>query len=180
MQITKITGITKGNLAGEEVPSFPEAARQMEAFVESRRAALDGSPEVVMVAHNGRRFDSQFLKAEYLRADMEMPKWKYLDTLGLSRRVLGGKDSPRPPPMVSFSIHPAAPRVGCPSLRRGAFRGRVVGNDSVGCRTGSDVVTVCVYYLTEGMWEGCLQLTALLTALVPPTRECALFAHRSH
>jgi hypothetical protein len=91
-------------LAGEEVPSFPEAARQMEAFVESRRALLSGSPEVVMVAHNGRRFDSQFLKAEYRRAEMEMPKWKYLDTLGLSRSLLGSKDYPRSPPKVSVSL----------------------------------------------------------------------------
>ena len=27
------------------------------------------------------------------------------------------------------------------------------------------------YYLTQGKWEGCLHFTALLTTLVPPTRE---------
>ena len=55
-QIVELTKITKGDLARQEVPSFPEAARQMEAYINTRLAERKGSPEVVLVAHNCRKY----------------------------------------------------------------------------------------------------------------------------
>lgn len=44
------------------------------------------SGDVVLIAHNNDAFDYHFLKQEFLRNSIEMPIWKFFDTLKWSRR----------------------------------------------------------------------------------------------
>lgn len=44
------------------------------------------SGDVVLIAHNNDAFDYHFLKQEFLRNELEMPSWKFFDTLKWSRR----------------------------------------------------------------------------------------------
>eukprot|EP00854_Cymbomonas_tetramitiformis_P012733 gene12733-15057_t len=87
-KITEITGIQPGDLASSKIPAFPEAARRFEEFIEAQRSKFKSNPEVVLVAHNGRRFDVPFLEEEYKRANRVMPDyWQFLDSLPLARRA---------------------------------------------------------------------------------------------
>ena len=47
----------------------------------------------VLIAHNNDNFDLPFLRNEFARHDLEMPKWKYVDTLKWARRYR--QDLPR-------------------------------------------------------------------------------------
>ncbi len=49
--------------------------------------------DVVLVAHNNDSFDVHFLRAEYKRNGLEMPDWRFLDTLKWARRYR--RDLPR-------------------------------------------------------------------------------------
>jgi DNA polymerase-3 subunit epsilon len=44
------------------------------------------SGNVVLIAHNNDAFDYHFLKQEFARNEIEMPEWKFFDTLKWSRR----------------------------------------------------------------------------------------------
>ena len=43
-------------------------------------------PETVLIAHNNDTFDKLFLEAEFKRAGVELPSFKYVDTLKWSRK----------------------------------------------------------------------------------------------
>ncbi len=42
--------------------------------------------DVVLIAHNNDNFDIHFLRMEFGRADVEMPDWKFLDSLKWARK----------------------------------------------------------------------------------------------
>ncbi|NGX58654.1 MAG: DNA polymerase III PolC-type, partial [Chlamydiae bacterium] len=42
--------------------------------------------DAVLVAHNNDSFDLPFIRNEFSRNDVEMPEWKYVDTLKWARR----------------------------------------------------------------------------------------------
>ena len=65
-------------------PSFEVVAKELCEFCEG---------DVVLIAHNNDAFDYHFLKAEFNRASVEMPSWKFFDTLKWARRYR--KDLPR-------------------------------------------------------------------------------------
>lgn len=55
-------------------------------FVEGRRK---GDEEVILVAHNGRRFDVPFIMKECYECSMEIPShWYFLDTIDLAKTML--------------------------------------------------------------------------------------------
>jgi len=58
-------------------PGFEEVAREFIQFCEG---------EVVLIAHNNDAFDIHFLRAEFARSKVEMPGWKFLDSLKWARR----------------------------------------------------------------------------------------------
>lgn len=58
-------------------PFFKEVAAEFVSFCEG---------DVVLIAHNNDNFDYHFLKCEFQRNNLEMPSWKFLDTLKWARR----------------------------------------------------------------------------------------------
>lgn len=72
---TKITGITDDMV--KDAPSFKEVAEMMVEFCQG---------EVVLIAHNNDGFDKHFLKAEFERAKIPLPKFPYIDTLKWARK----------------------------------------------------------------------------------------------
>lgn len=42
--------------------------------------------DVVLIAHNNDAFDIHFLRSEFARCQMQMPNWKFLDTLKWARK----------------------------------------------------------------------------------------------
>ena len=99
-----VHGIDNAELA--EGPSFPEAFARMVAFLDylaqsvlvSDSESSDGEraqprikdvpPRVILVAHNGFRFDFPMLLSQCKRRDITLEvftKWCYADTLGMCR-----------------------------------------------------------------------------------------------
>lgn len=58
---------------------FSEVGKQFATFCEG---------DVVLIAHNNDGFDIHFLRAEFARNQLELPNWKYFDTLKWARRYL--------------------------------------------------------------------------------------------
>lgn len=58
-------------------PPFAEIGREFIEFC---------SGEVVLIAHNNDSFDLHFLRHEFTRNGLEMPPWKFFDTLKWARR----------------------------------------------------------------------------------------------
>ncbi len=58
-------------------PSFHVIAQEFTQFCEG---------DVILIAHNNDAFDFHFLKAEFERAALTMPSWKFLDSLKWARR----------------------------------------------------------------------------------------------
>ncbi|MCI5052171.1 MAG: DUF3820 family protein [Simkaniaceae bacterium] len=75
LESSQITGITDEMVAGK--PKFKEAAEQMVEFCEG---------DSVLIAHNNDNFDKKFLEAEFARAGVELPEYKYIDTLKWARK----------------------------------------------------------------------------------------------
>lgn len=65
-------------------PSFGEIAAEFIDFCEG---------DVILIAHNNDAFDIHFMRNEFQRSQMEMPAWKFLDTLKWARRYR--RDLPR-------------------------------------------------------------------------------------
>lgn len=61
----------------KDAPLFKDVALKFNEFCEG---------DIVLIAHNNDSFDIEFMKAEYERAGLEMPKWKMLDSLKWARR----------------------------------------------------------------------------------------------
>ncbi len=58
-------------------PPFSEVAEKFCAFCEG---------DVILVAHNNDAFDIHFMKAEFSRAGLTMPPWRFMDSLKWARR----------------------------------------------------------------------------------------------
>uniref|UniRef100_A0A1D1YU06 DNA polymerase III polC-type n=1 Tax=Anthurium amnicola TaxID=1678845 RepID=A0A1D1YU06_9ARAE len=81
-----VHGITTRMVNRPEVPRMEDFIPILIKFVRSRQ--IPGKP-VILVAHNGRRFDVPFLVNEFRRCAMEVPSdWLFLDTLYLARRLV--------------------------------------------------------------------------------------------
>jgi DNA polymerase-3 subunit epsilon len=74
-EATAIHNIT--NQMVENAPSFGEVGKEFIEFCEG---------EVVLIAHNNDGFDVHFLRNEFARNQVEMPTWKFFDTLKWARR----------------------------------------------------------------------------------------------
>ncbi|MEC7840490.1 MAG: DUF3820 family protein [Chlamydiota bacterium] len=72
---TAITNITDAMVA--DAPDFSVVGQQFIEFC---------AGDTVLIAHNNDNFDIHFLRAEYARNNIEMPQWKFLDTLKWARR----------------------------------------------------------------------------------------------
>lgn len=58
-------------------PDFGQVAREFIEFCKG---------DVVLIAHNNDGFDYHFIKHEFTRHQLEMPNWKFLDSLKWARR----------------------------------------------------------------------------------------------
>lgn len=63
----------------QNAPTFQEVGARFADFCQG---------DVVLIAHNNDGFDCHFLKAEFNRNSLELPNWKYFDTLKWARRYL--------------------------------------------------------------------------------------------
>lgn len=70
-----LCGVTDAMLEG--APPFEVVGK---AFIEFC------GPDAILIAHNNDRFDKLFLEAEMARCGLQLPKWRYLDTLKWSRK----------------------------------------------------------------------------------------------
>ncbi|MEX1012686.1 MAG: DUF3820 family protein [Waddliaceae bacterium] len=61
----------------KDAPSFATVGQQFLEFCEG---------DVILIAHNGDRFDMPLLKNELTRNDLPTPKWKTIDSLTWARR----------------------------------------------------------------------------------------------
>lgn len=78
----KITEIT--NITNEMLSSAPSTRSVYKEFIEFINNNLDDSDNY-MIAHNGLTFDFIFLKRIYETLDIDIPTFKYVDTLLMSR-----------------------------------------------------------------------------------------------
>lgn len=74
-EVTAIHNISNEMVA--DAPSFASIGAEFIKFCEG---------DVVLIAHNNDAFDYYFLKHEFARHEIEMPEWKFLDTLKWARR----------------------------------------------------------------------------------------------
>lgn len=72
---TAIHNITNEMVA--DAPDFSVVGKQFIEFCEG---------DTVLIAHNNDAFDLHFLRAEYKRNEIEMPEWRFLDSLKWARR----------------------------------------------------------------------------------------------
>ena len=72
---SKIHNITDEMVAN--APSMKQVAQELIDFC---------SGDVVLIAHNNDSFDKPFLEAEFARNDVQIPEWKYIDTLKWARK----------------------------------------------------------------------------------------------
>lgn len=68
------------HITNEMVASSPDFSKVGKDFTEF----CEG--EVVLIAHNNDNFDLLFLRCEYERHQLQIPEWKYFDTLKWARR----------------------------------------------------------------------------------------------
>lgn len=61
----------------QDAPCFEEVAKDFADFCVG---------DVVLIAHNNDGFDIHFLRQEFKRINLELPPWKFLDSLKWSRR----------------------------------------------------------------------------------------------
>lgn len=81
-EATAIHKITDDMVSG--APAFADVAHEFAEFC---------SGEVVLIAHNNDAFDLHFMRHEYSRSSLQMPSWKFLDSLKWARRYR--RDLPR-------------------------------------------------------------------------------------
>jgi DNA polymerase-3 subunit epsilon len=61
----------------KDAPSWKEIGKSFAEFC---------AGDIVLIAHNNDSFDQLFLQEEYKRAGLEMPQWKFIDSLKWSRK----------------------------------------------------------------------------------------------
>lgn len=94
--ISSLTGITNEEL--NKKPSFSVVGRELVNFIEYVRDSYyeDGSAQstdyIILVAHNGKRFDIPFLLTEFRKYNIEIPE--YLATYGLDTMLLASQVLP--------------------------------------------------------------------------------------
>ncbi|GAB4229834.1 MAG: DUF3820 family protein [Chlamydiales bacterium] len=74
-EVTAIHHITDDMVA--DAPPFSEIGKKFVSFCEG---------DVILIAHNNDAFDIHFLRKEFERNEIEMPSWRFLDTLKWARR----------------------------------------------------------------------------------------------
>lgn len=74
-EATSVHNITDDMVAS--APSFAEVSRKFIEFCEG---------DVILIAHNNDGFDVHFLRNEFGRHQVEMPQWRFLDSLKWARR----------------------------------------------------------------------------------------------
>ncbi len=74
-EVTQITHIDDSMV--QDAPLFKDIAPGFMEFC---------SGDVILIAHNNDSFDKLFLEAEFKWAEIEMPAWKFLDSLKWSRK----------------------------------------------------------------------------------------------
>ena len=74
-EATAISKIT--NEMVKDAPLFSEKAAEFIAFCEG---------DTVLIAHNNDSFDRLFLEDEFQRCGIQMPEWKFIDTLKWARK----------------------------------------------------------------------------------------------
>lgn len=84
LEASKVHNITDDMV--QDAPSFREIGEKFIRFC---------SGDVILIAHNNDHFDVHFLRHEFQRHHLEMPKWKFFDTLKWARRYR--PDLPRHP-----------------------------------------------------------------------------------
>lgn len=75
VEASKIHKITDDMV--ENSPTFKEVGERFIEFCEG---------DVVLIAHNNDAFDVHFLRNEFARHEVEMPEWRFLDSLKWARR----------------------------------------------------------------------------------------------
>ncbi|KAM0948489.1 putative DNA-directed DNA polymerase [Dioscorea sansibarensis] len=81
-----VHGITTQMVCKPNVPRFEEVIPKWIEFVSNCRRDRNG---VLLVAHNGRRFDVPFMINEFQRYSKEVPSdWLFLDTLTLAQKLV--------------------------------------------------------------------------------------------
>lgn len=89
-----IHGIRSNMVNRPDVPRFEELIPILLKYIKSRQR--DGK-QVILVAHNGRRFDVPFLISEFQRCSVEIPQdWLFLDTLYIARQLVNPDGSKLP------------------------------------------------------------------------------------
>lgn len=76
---SKIHGISDTMVA--DAPSFAQIAEEFRQF-----CAPNGETAAILIGHNCDQFDAPFLRAEFQRADLVPPTWRYLDSLKWARK----------------------------------------------------------------------------------------------
>lgn len=65
---------------------WKDVALAIVSFVESRRK---GQGSVILVAHNGKRFDVPFIMKEFRDCDVPIPSyWRFADSMPLARSAM--------------------------------------------------------------------------------------------
>ncbi|KAJ4848238.1 hypothetical protein Tsubulata_042283 [Turnera subulata] len=83
---SRTRGITNDMIYHPDVPRMEDLIPILVEYIESRKTTRGST--VLMVAHNGRRFDVPFLIQEFSRCKMEIPPhWQFLDTIGYAPRL---------------------------------------------------------------------------------------------
>ncbi|BBN06992.1 DNA polymerase III subunit epsilon [Marchantia polymorpha subsp. ruderalis] len=77
-----------------DVPRWKDVALAIVSFVESRRK---GQGSVILVAHNGKRFDVPFIMKEFRDCDVPIPSyWRFADSMPLARSAMKSLGQKRP------------------------------------------------------------------------------------
>lgn len=74
-EITTITGITNDMV--KDAQSFSIVGKAFADFC---------GPNAILIAHNNDNFDKHFIKHSFNRHKVELPEWRYLDTLKWARK----------------------------------------------------------------------------------------------
>ncbi|KAG0608740.1 hypothetical protein M758_8G128500 [Ceratodon purpureus] len=86
LQSTAVHKITTEMVNRDDIPSWSVVMTAFVDFVESRRR---GNGKVILVAHNGRRFDVPFIMKECYECSMAIPShWYFVDTIDLAKTML--------------------------------------------------------------------------------------------
>lgn len=108
VEASVITGITQEMVASE--PKFGDVIPEFMNWVDTHREASN-SEHVLLVAHNGKRFDVPVLRHEMKRHGAQMPNfWMFADSLLLLRNML----STRPGGPERFSLADLVTHFGIP------------------------------------------------------------------